>query len=532
MANNVRHGKRKFKQMALEVAVRNPERYEGILKSFAKHEGTILDDKGILKVYSQLYIDDVVTTDKLADKTLTTEQLYDWIKNNCSHNNEWGFPTGYQAAFTRYLKTLSEFGFIYAQYNKTLKLSEISKALVNGKITLSEAFAIQSMRYWRKSPYRRVLNDFNFFEFIVDSILKLKSKGHKLSINQFNVGLFSDDGNVDEFLSLLYENKIGSDINMAYYLVKRKYDEIDDMHAKVAKQTSAFRDYGNTVFRVLQLTGFITIEYEGILLISPNENRMGFYKDLKNMEFRITEEAKENEDLYFEQLGTFDLQLESLVLSYRKKKDNSTSEYNQKIPNIINSYGLTQESLEEALLKVSSGDNKGKDIFWFIQAPVKFEFLLTLYAYTYFGDIFVYKPNYICDEAGIPYSHAPGNIGDIEIYNQEQYWLIEATLIRSKIQQVNNETVNLFRHIDTSKEVSKYLTLIAPYIHDDTRLIFNVSSIITMIKNQKMSLFSDCQTTNDFVENLKGNNYFELLQSKSIEFVLDLRKKLNSIKTV
>ena len=219
-------------------------------------------------------------------------------------------------------------------------------------------------------------------------------------------------------------------------------------------------------------------------------------------------------------------------MSYRKKKDNSTSEYNQKIPNIINSYGLTQESLEEALLKVSSGDNKGKDIFWFIQAPVKFEFLLTLYAYTYFGDIFVYKPNYICDEAGIPYSHAPGNIGDIEIYNQEQYWLIEATLIRSKIQQVNNETVNLFRHIDTSKEVSKYLTLIAPYIHDDTRLIFNVSSIITMIKNQKMSLFSDCQTTNDFVENLKGNNYFELLQSKSIEFVLDLRKKLNSIKTV
>ena len=94
MANNVRHGKRKFKQMALEVAVRNPERYEGILKSFAKHEGTILDDKGILKVYSQLYIDDVVTTDKLADKTLTTEQLYDWIKNNFSHNNEWGFPTG------------------------------------------------------------------------------------------------------------------------------------------------------------------------------------------------------------------------------------------------------------------------------------------------------------------------------------------------------------------------------------------------------------------------------------------------------
>ena len=40
MANNVRHGKRYFKQMALEVAVRNPERYEGILKTFAKFESS------------------------------------------------------------------------------------------------------------------------------------------------------------------------------------------------------------------------------------------------------------------------------------------------------------------------------------------------------------------------------------------------------------------------------------------------------------------------------------------------------------
>lgn len=202
MANKVKHGKRYFKQMALEVAVRNPERYEDILKTFAKYEGIILNDEGILKVYSQLYLDNVVTTDKLANIVLTEDYLYKWIKDNCKHNNEWGYPTGYQAAFTRYLKTLSEFGFIYAQYNQKLRLSPISKALVNGKITLSEAFAVQSMRFWRKSPYRRVLNDFNFFEFIMDALIKLKNKGHKLSINQFNVGLFSDDGDVDDFLNL------------------------------------------------------------------------------------------------------------------------------------------------------------------------------------------------------------------------------------------------------------------------------------------------------------------------------------------
>ena len=513
--------------MSLEVAVRNPERYEGILKTFAKFEGVVLDDKGVLEVYSQLYLDEVVTADALTDEVLTKMFVNKWIVNNCSHNNEWGYPTGYQAAFTRYLKTLSEFGFIYAQYNQELRLSPVAKALVNGKITLSEAFALQSMRFWRKSPYRRVLNDFNFFEFIIDAMIELKKKGHRLSYNQLMVGLFSDDGNVNNFLSLLEKNKIGDDANKAYALVSKKYSQIDAEHAKAAKMESAFRDYGNTVFRVLQLTGFVTVEYTGVLMLTPNESRMPLYKALKARNFFISESAKEDEEEYFEQLGSFDASLESLVLSYREKEDYSTSEYNKKIPQIIKSYGLTSDIIEQALVKVSSGDKKGKDTFWFIQDPVKFEFLLTLFVYSYYGDTFVYKPNYICDEAGIPYSHAPGNIGDIEIFNKDNYWLIEATLIRSKNQQMNSETVNLFRHIDDSKDGEKYLTLVAPYIHDDTKLIFNVASVITMIKNNMLSLNSEAQTTDEFIGDMKGISYFGTIRSRTRDVLIDLKNKLN-----
>ena len=529
MANNVRHGRRLYKQMALEVAVRNPERYEGIIKTFAKFDGVVLDDKGILDVYSQLYLDEVVTADSISEECLTKKYVSKWIVVNCSHNNEWGFPTGYQAAFTRYLKTLSEFGFIYAQYGQKLRLSPVAKALVNGKITLSEAFALQSMRFWRKSPYRRVLNDFNFFEFIIDAMIKLKEKGHRLSYYQLMVGLFSDDGNVDEYLYLLQNNKVGDDADKAYALVKRKYSQVDANHAKAAKIESSFRDYGNTVFRVLQLTGFVTVEYKGVLMLTPNETRMAFYKALKAQNFTISESAKEDEEEYFELLGSFDASLESLILSHREKVDHSTAEYNKKIPKIIKSYGLTPNSIEQALIKVSNGDKKGKDTFWFIQDPVKFEFLLTLFVYTYYGDTFEYKPNFICDEAGIPYSHAPGNIGDIEIFNKDKYWLIEATLIRSKNQQVNNETVNLFRHIDNTMNGQKYLTLVAPYIHEDTKLIFNVASIITMIKNKMLGLSSDAQTTDEFIVDMKENAYFGTIDSRTQEFISEIRRKLNAI---
>ena len=57
---NVKHGKRLYKQMALEVAVRNPERYYDILKTFAKFDEMVLDDSGVLKIYAQLYLDGVI----------------------------------------------------------------------------------------------------------------------------------------------------------------------------------------------------------------------------------------------------------------------------------------------------------------------------------------------------------------------------------------------------------------------------------------------------------------------------------------
>lgn len=246
----------------------------------------------------------------------------------------------------------------------------------------------------------------------------------------------------------------------------------------------------------------------------------------------MTETAKEDEQEYFELLGSYENKLENVVLAHREKEDHSTAEYNQKIPRIIEDYGLTKESVEQALIKVSSGDKKGKDSFWFIQDPVKFEFLLTIYAYMSYGNDYIYKPNYIADEAGIPYSHAPGNIGDIEIYNKDRYWLLEATLIRNKNQQINNETVNLFRHIDETKNGHKYLTLVAPYIHDDTRLLFNVASVITMMQSKSMNLSSDAQTTEELIDYTKKENYFGMVRGKSRRFVFELKDKLNEIAVV
>lgn len=518
------HGKRYYKQMALEVAVRNPERYDGILRTFAKFEGRKLDDEGILDIYTQLYLDGVVTTNDFDLDSVSEPFIRRYIITTKTHNNEWGFPTGYQAGFTRYLKTLSEFGFIYSQYEEPLRLSPVAKAVISGTLSLSESFAIQCLRFWRKSPYRRVLNDFNYFKFILQVIERLNETGHKLSMPQFMVSLFSDDGNVDSFINLITSHKVGNDFDKAYELVYKKYNAIDAEHAKVVKQQSSFNDYGNTVFRVLQLTGFITVEYEGVLQLSINSIRATVLKELLKYDFSLPVSAQEDELEYFKTLGRLDDDVLSIILSHRDAQKISVSGYNLKLQDIVTSYSLTEEILASYLQEVSDGVND-KRAFWFLQAPLKFEFLLSLYLYVCYGDEYEYQPNYLCDAAGIPYSHAPGNIGDIEVFNADRYWLVEATLIKGKTQQINSETINLFRHIDEKRKGAKYMSLVAPYVHEDTDLLIKVAAVVTMAEKNSL-IFAKPYTTLGFISSMSKRYCLDDMKQTSFNFINQLNKKL------
>ena len=515
--------------MSLEVATRNPERFEGFLKTFSKFEGHLLDDAGIVDIYTQLFLDGVVSSEDFDTDEVGERYIRKYIVETRTHNNEWGFPTGYQAAFNRYLKTLSEFGFIYSQYNEPLRISPVGKAVVSGTLSLSEAFALQSMRFWRKSPFRRVLNDFNFFRFILTVIQRLNEQDKKLSYPQFMLALFSDDGDVDAFLDLISKYKIGGDFDAAYKLAVKMYNRVDNKHGKVVKIESSFNAYGDTVFRVLQLTGFVTIDYQGVMLLSINSLRSHLLRELMALDFSIPETAQEDEDEYFQILGSLNSTLLNLIIKHRDAQSYSVGEYNLKLKSIVDTYNLDKDSLAAYLNDVSDG-KKDKKAFGFIQAPLKFEFLLSLFLYVCYGDEFEYKPNYLCDESGIPYSHAPGNIGDIEVYNGQLYWLVEATLIKGKTQQVNSETINLFRHIDQSKKGAKYLSLVAPYIHDDTDLLIKVATIITMSESNSL-VFAKPYATRDFVEITNECNSLENMQDYTISFIHQLNAKMQSLES-
>ena len=525
MRIKVRHGKRLYKQMAMEVAVRNPERYPAILAVFAKYEGQVLDDKCILEIYKDLFVYKAVDSDYLDVDNSTEDDIREFIKAYCKHNNEWGFPTGYQAAFTRYLKTLSELGFIYTQYNDIIGISEVAKALLNNEIEVAEAFALQCLRFWRKSPYRRVLNDFNYFAFILRVLLKLKENNKSLSYPQFILSLFSDNGNIDEFLQQIQTLKLGNDIDAMYDYIVNNYGCIDELHPKVNKQQTVVNDYGNTVFRVLQLTGLISVENKsGILLLSVNENRKEFLQFLLDKGFSISEEAKESEELYFEELGSLSATLKSEVVAYREKESLVLANYNAILNKVINDYDITEAKIIE-LIRSITNDSKEK-LFWYIQKPLKLEFFISILIYLKYGNSYIVKPNYKADDKGIPYQHAPGNVGDINVTSSSVNWLVEVTLIRNKTQQFNNETADCIRHLRQSNHSTKYLSFVAPVVHSDT-IEFYKNATIGMILEDEENCYIKAYGIDDFTDVTQKRINFNDMQAYKEEIVNTMRRKFS-----
>lgn len=464
MTNRTRR-QAEYKQMALETAIRNPERYFSILKVLLQYEGVTLNDENLLTIVTEFYKQGLVESSdvNLADND---EAIRSQVKRvNSSRNADGGFPKGYAARFWTYMRTPSEFGFVYARYNRDLKVSELVKNVIKGELDEQEAFAIQSFRGNRKSPYRNVSNDYNFFKFIFELLKRRQLAGHSLSIEQFTLTMFSRDGNVDDMLSEIDENKFTGPEDVYEYL-----QSAYDVNTKIKTVT---RDYPDVVIRMLLITGMISIKYTGIKLIGLNQNKIEFFNKLSAETTEVSDTAKENDLEFYKEMNQGLGSLSELAIDERDTDVIEGSEYTSKLLTLIEQYSMSKELVLSELKNLSSGRTV---LFKEMSPPLKLEFYISLLVALSYGEELEIRPNYKTDHEGKPYSHAPGGGGDIDIFNDGLYWLIEVTLIQNRQQQLNSETTTVFRHMRTNEEFSnrdeKYLSFIAPYVHEDTQNYF------------------------------------------------------------
>lgn len=463
-----------YKQMAFETAVRNPERYFGILKVLKDYDGHLLSDDTILQIVSRLYLEEAVSSSEVyVGKNATFEQVKDTVISvNSTRRSDGGFPAGYSSRFWTYVRTLSEFGMVYARYKEPLKLADISNRLLNNEIDEQEAFSIQALKYNRKSPYRNVANDYNFFRLAIELLFRLKESGKKLSYEQFIVLTFNESGSISETIEILEGNSFGSE-EQAYVFVKGRYQN-------VRAEKTVMYDYPDVVRRIMILCGFITIRYDGKKFIELNEKKIDYMRELFKNPFELDQQSKTDARLYFERLNVVNDRYVSFVKKYREADVLNAIEYTEKLKNIISTYDIDEEKIVRCMKDVENRKFSIIPEFKEIPPPLKLEFFTAILIALKYENKFKVRPNYKADHVGKPYSHAPGNRGDVDVFSDDVYWLIEVTLIRNKSQLLNNETSSLMRHLSNEefdKYTSKYLSLVAPVIHDDTKDYFDFAAV-------------------------------------------------------
>ncbi len=502
-----------YKQMAFETAVRNPERYKDILSIISKYEGQILDDKTLLDIVCELYILGIVTSPeiKIDENTQINDIKSLVISVNSTRRADGGYPSGYASRFWTYLRTPCELNMVFARYNKKLIFSNVAKKLISGEYDEQEVFSIQSMKYNRKSPYRNVSNDFNYFVFIVKVLLEHK----QISYEQFIVSLFSENGSINEFLDIINTHAF-PDINTTIDYVREKYS------AKNEDQTIS-RDYPDVVLRLLRITGFVTIISKGKTFISLNENKKEYILDLLKIPFSYTEEEKLSPELFFKAGEKEDKQFFDIIKIHRNKDILDGEVYKNQLLQIIKQNNLTPQIICEAILELKK---EKIEAFKYIPHPLKIEFYISLLLAIQYGEKLSIKPNYKPDSIGMPISHAPGNCGDIEVFNDDVYWLIEVTLIRNKAQQLNNETTSVLRHFQ--KEVfqkRKFLSFVAPFVHEDTEDFYKYS----LVKNQnnKAEIFLKPYSFEEFIKTTLNKNNMLDMKAYSDEVIEDFKRQFD-----
>ena len=407
--------------------------------------------------------------------------------------------------------------FVLAQYQQPLQFSEIAKKLIDNEIDEQEAFSIQAMKYNRRSPYRNVSNDFNYFKFILE-VLKQRER---ISYEQFIISTFSNDGNVKDFLKIINKNSFG-ELSEVETFLRAKYG------ANLKTQT-ILRDYPDVVLRLLVITGFVSIQFRGKVFIYRNIANDDYINDLLSVNVELTDKEKEIPSSYFTKLETYNNQLLKIVGEHREKVvEKDGVEYVQKVSEIIKMYELDEEKIVESIGYIGTSKNI-IPAFKYIAEPLKLEFYLSLILALKYGKKFAIRPNYKADYIGLPISHAPGNTGDIEVYSKKLYWLIEVTLIRNKTQQLNSETMSVIRHFWEDNKInnylSKYLSFIAPIIHQDTKEFYDYSIVRHKIKDQSFNLKP--YSIPEFIDITLTSNNFKDMENYTVQVIEKFRNNLN-----
>lgn len=547
-----------YKVFSFSTTIRNPQRNFVFLECLNKFNGLIFDSK-----ISRLYFEELVKNGiyKLSNipSKINEKLINDDVLNNLEFeellklNPQISSEEKINFRIRTQLKALESQGFLIFSGDKNkpiITMTNLAFELINRKSYITDIYSKIMIGLHSSNPARTsALNKARVFLntiFVIDllkkeweslgkefkGVLKYEFKSFVLGMKDCNYkkcvqdilnyrkicGLNEDETYIKDYLF----NKLG--------LKEIKYESLND--------------YADEVFRKFEMTGLLIsrgkfkhIYYD---FSSFNSQKVkSILQAYKNYDFKrfsnIEEYINFLENIKLPWLDSDEVRIE--VIKQKAKSLNiilKESDFgnltvleeslNQKFYNKALQTAILQSDIKELLeeLKILASLSNAKSKYD-IPEPLRLEYLLALILGKKYGITKLYS-NIIYNENGVPLSYAPAGKIDLEY----QDFLLEATMIKNRNQQLNSETTSIARHMKESQDkMQKELRtmLIAPYIHWDVALFFKfcakefeskiapitISKFIELI--EKSQNFSDFQINFDkFVKRLlneQTQNYID-----------------------
>lgn len=513
-----------FKVFSINTTIRNPKRNRDFLIHLLPYKDRVMDLNLANDYFRDCLRDGTYTvmdvSQKVIKKLANNQDLApDEVEKLVLDNPQ---ACGTHGRVMTQLRALKDEGFLWFEGERpsTIHITQLGEELIHNKIDSTVIYTKAMLALQANNPGRSTM--FNKSRPFLNTLFVLKELKEQWAPNYEReckgIHLYEFAAFVLSMKDCDYKSTAANIINYRRNVQKKHktyhYEDIDliNIHLQSLEllpvKAETLDAYADDVFRKFEMTGLVYkrggahklsyIDYAPgncakIDIILEN------YADYKYQQFTTPKE-------YADSMGAIDLPwLNDETLRWRIVRDraealNITLDTSWKLDycEIILDRLSSQSALEKAKDKYSLEDinhellilakhckDKHKKEFEGLPDSLLLEYLLALMIARQYGTEGLIS-NILYTPDGQPLSCASGGKADIIYHHKDGSYIFEPTMLTSKDQQLNSETMNIARHVKTEMNIYKdsefRVMMIAPKVHTDVALMFYLMDISEQVK--------------------------------------------------
>ena len=505
---------REYKPLSFSTTMRNPARITDFLNCILPFEGQILTNEIIHAVAVQLiahklYKPTIVGKEERLKTIYNSEEDFSIedaeyiIRKSPQKHKEAGFDEGWPSRFDTWYKLPMEFGFIYYEMDKPIEISSTGHMLIDAirenpqnNEKIQNVFLNALMKYQTNNPFRKNANTNAPLPLLLNVIKLLKDDPDEndsgVFISELSMIICWPNNDANELYQAIKDFRkehrftYGDEVMYERCLQLLGADETKKKRFKLSQITGEAVD---EFIRKMRITGLISIRGNGRFLDfnSFESDRISYI--IENYTYFNTFEQKRE---YYKYIGTIDPR----IISITHEEPTGIEAIKQRTINTWASEKTKETIIEELRITCNKGESHDNTLR-LIDKPTRFEFLVSIALKQHFRDLIV-KPNYKCDDEGIPTFTAAGGLADIECFDKDCNPLVEVTLMQAR-NHSTNEIPAVTRHLQEAIEkypdTKVFTVFIAPTIHADTTYMVGYSKFQYHVDIVALNI-------NDFIEKI------------------------------